>query len=96
MSSTDFQIDHADLERLNDKDKGELRQFFTSEEQRARIQGQSHELTQMCFKKCISPGTVRSAALDKNEQSCLSNCVDRFMDANFAIVKHLSSMRQQQ
>lgn len=38
MSSADFNIESADLEKLNDKDKTELRQFFQNEEQRARIQ----------------------------------------------------------
>jgi import inner membrane translocase subunit TIM8 len=37
-SSTDFNIDQSDLEKLNDKDKAELRQFFGNEEHRARIQ----------------------------------------------------------
>lgn len=37
-SSAEYHIDQADLEKLNDKDKAELRQFFTNEEQRTRIQ----------------------------------------------------------
>ncbi len=41
MSSTDFSIDQADLDKLNDKDKAELRQFFANEEQRARIQSRT-------------------------------------------------------
>jgi import inner membrane translocase subunit TIM8 len=41
MSSSDFTIDQADLEKLNDKDKAELRQFFSNEEQRARIQARN-------------------------------------------------------
>ncbi|KAK3902043.1 hypothetical protein C8A05DRAFT_34269 [Staphylotrichum tortipilum] len=113
MSSSDFTIDQADLEKLNDKDKAELRQFFSNEEQRARIQAQTHELTAICWKKCISStstsasgggsgGFFRSSssaagnnALDKNEQTCLAQCVDRFMDANLATMKHLASLRQQ-
>jgi mitochondrial import inner membrane translocase subunit TIM8 len=42
MSSTDFNIDQSDLEKLNDKDKTELRQFFANEEHRARIQSRKH------------------------------------------------------
>ena len=41
MSSTDFSIDQADIDKLNDKDKAELRQFFANEEQRARIQSRT-------------------------------------------------------
>ncbi|KAL2260879.1 hypothetical protein VTK26DRAFT_5008 [Humicola hyalothermophila] len=87
-----FSIEQSDIEKLNDKDKAELRQFFTSEEQRSRIRSQTHVLTDMCFKKCVG-SSVRSGSLDKSEQTCLANCVDRFMDANLATVKHLASMR---
>ncbi|KAL2134226.1 hypothetical protein VTI74DRAFT_731 [Chaetomium olivicolor] len=93
-SSTEFHIEQSDLEKLNEKDKAELRQFFANEEQRARIQSQTHELTALCFKKCVT-STIRNGALDKGEQSCLANCVDRFMDANLATMRHLASMRQQ-
>ncbi|KAK4106611.1 hypothetical protein N658DRAFT_414665 [Parathielavia hyrcaniae] len=95
-SSSDFNIDQSDIEKLNDKDKTELRQFFANEEQRARIQSQTHELTSICWKKCVaSGGTLRSGALDKSEQTCLANCVDRFMDANLATLKRLATMRDQ-
>ncbi|KAK4244407.1 Tim10/DDP family zinc finger-domain-containing protein [Corynascus novoguineensis] len=95
MSSSDFSIEQSDLEKLSDKDKTELRQFFANEEQRSRIQSQTHELTGICWKKCITSSTIKSGALDKGEQNCLANCVDRFMDANLATMKHLASMRQQ-
>jgi import inner membrane translocase subunit TIM8 len=55
---------------------------------------ETHELTSICWKKCIAPRSS-GGALDKTEQSCLANCVDRFMDANLATMKHLASMRQQ-
>ncbi|KAG7290504.1 hypothetical protein NEMBOFW57_000506 [Staphylotrichum longicolle] len=103
MSSTDFNIDQSDLEKLNDKDKAELRQFFSNEEHRARIQAR------ICWKKCISASSTAaptgsslfrgggsgSGKLDGTEQTCLANCVDRFMDANLATMKHLANMRQQ-
>ncbi|AEO69353.1 e5c058eb-6209-4667-908e-de6331889e5b [Thermothielavioides terrestris] len=94
-SSTEHTIEQADLEKLNDKDKAELRQFFSNEEQRSRIQSQTHELTAICWKKCVAGNTIRSGALDKGEQTCLASCVDRFMDVNLATLKHLASMRQQ-
>ncbi|RKU45145.1 Mitochondrial import inner membrane translocase subunit tim8 [Coniochaeta pulveracea] len=86
-------IDQTDLDKLNDKDKAELRQFITNEQQRTRIQSQTHALTDTCWKKCV-PGAVKGGALDKNEQGCLANCVDRFLDVNILTMKHLSSMRQ--
>ncbi|KAK4123715.1 hypothetical protein N657DRAFT_532940, partial [Parathielavia appendiculata] len=93
-SSSDFSLDQSDIEKLNDKDKAELRRFLANEGQRAHIQSQTHELTSMCWKKCVTSSTIRSGALDKSEQTCLANCVDRFMDANHVTLKHLESMRQ--
>jgi import inner membrane translocase subunit TIM8 len=51
-------------------------------------------LTTICWKKCVT-SSVRSGALEKGEQTCLANCVDRFMDANLLTMKHLRDMRQQ-
>lgn len=39
MESNVPSLEQADLDRLNDKDKAELRQFITNEQQRTRIQG---------------------------------------------------------
>ena len=54
---------------------------------------ETHVLTDICWKKCVTGG-VKNAALDKGEQSCLANCVDRFLDVNFMTLKHLGGMRQ--
>lgn len=40
-SSDDFTIEQSDIEKLNDKDKAELRQFFSNEQQRTRIQSRA-------------------------------------------------------
>ena len=53
-----------------------------------------HNLTDICWKKCVT-GSIRSGKLDKGEESCTQNCVDRFLDANFTVIKHLDAMRNQ-
>lgn len=53
-----------------------------------------HSLTDICWKKCAT-GPVRNGKLDKGEESCTANCVDRFMDANFTVIKHLETLRNQ-
>ncbi|KAL2022290.1 hypothetical protein VTK56DRAFT_5688 [Thermocarpiscus australiensis] len=96
-SDQQLSIDQADLEKLNDRDKAELRQFFASQEQRNRIHSQTHTLAGICWNKCVTGGgALRSGALDGAEKTCLANCVDRFMDANLATVKHLQRMRAQE
>ncbi|KAI1502300.1 Tim10/DDP family zinc finger protein [Biscogniauxia marginata] len=84
--------DH-DLDKLNEKDKLELRQFLTNESQKARVQATVHSLTDTCFNKCIT-GSIRSGKLDKSEESCMANCADRFLDISSLTMKHLQNLRQ--
>lgn len=58
----------------------------------ADLTTETHGLTQTCWAKCM-PGAIKGGKLDKNEETCLANCVNRFMDLNFLTVKHLNSMR---
>lgn len=46
----------------------------------------------MCWNKCVT-GSLRNGKLDRNEENCAKNCVDRFLDGNLAIVKYLESTR---
>ncbi|KAI9851400.1 MAG: Mitochondrial import inner membrane translocase subunit tim8 [Thelocarpon superellum] len=84
---------HAGLSKLPEKDKQELLQFLVNESQKAKIQRAIHSLTETCWKKCITGGITRGG-LEKGEESCTQNCVDRFMDAHLNTLKHLESMRQ--
>ncbi|KAI0145835.1 Tim10/DDP family zinc finger-domain-containing protein [Hypoxylon sp. NC0597] len=90
---SDVNLNDFDLNRLNDKDKGELRQFLANENQKARLQATVHTLTDICFKKCIT-GTIRGGKLDKSEEGCMANCADRFVDVSQLTMKHLQSLRE--
>ncbi|KZL64861.1 mitochondrial import inner membrane translocase subunit Tim8 [Colletotrichum tofieldiae] len=92
MDSSRSALENSDLDKLNDKDKLELRQFLANEQQRSQIQSQTHALTEICWKKCVT-GSIRNSKLDKSEEGCLANCVDRFLDVNFLTMKHLNNMR---
>ncbi|CEJ87616.1 Putative Zn-finger protein [[Torrubiella] hemipterigena] len=92
MNTAQAGLENADLERLNDKDKADLRQFLANEEQRAMIQSQTHKLTQMCWKRCVT-GNIRNSKLDSSEETCLANCVERFLDTNFLTMQYLQKMR---
>lgn len=52
-----------------------------------------HNLTDICWKKCV-PGAIKSNTLDRTEATCAANCVDRFMDANEAVLGHLQRMQR--
>ena len=51
-----------------------------------------HSLTDICFRKCIT-SKISSGKLDRYEEPCMQNCVDRFMDANYVVLKELEKMR---
>ncbi|KAK5135968.1 hypothetical protein LTR08_004426 [Meristemomyces frigidus] len=80
------------LKNLSQKDKQELNQFIMGESQKSQIQGAVHSLTDTCFRKCIT-SKISSGKLDRSEEPCMQNCVDRFMDANLTVIRHLEQMR---
>lgn len=59
-------------------EKGELMSQVKQQIALANAQEMLSKMTEKCFKKCIQkPGK----ALDNSEQRCISQCMDRFMDA---------------
>lgn len=54
-----------------------------------------HDLTETCFKKCIT-SSITTGKLASKEESCMTNCVERFMDSNLAVLKHLETLRSHQ
>ncbi|KAK7746136.1 Mitochondrial import inner membrane translocase subunit tim8 [Diatrype stigma] len=85
-------LNDFDLQQLNEKDKGELRQFLANENQKARVQNIVHSLTDMCFNKCIT-GAIKGGKLDRTEEGCMANCADRFLDVSSLTMKQLQNMR---
>lgn len=94
MDSLGGGLANVDLSRLSDRDKQELQQFALNEGQKARIQSSIHSLTDTCFRKCIPGGNVKNGKLDKYEEPCMRQCVDRFLDANMVVLKELEKLRQ--
>ncbi|KAI9757764.1 MAG: Mitochondrial import inner membrane translocase subunit tim8 [Lichina confinis] len=91
-SSGDQSLEQA-VQQLSDKDREDLTQFLGNEQQRAKVQSTIHVLTGMCFDKCVT-GKISSNQLDRNEDPCLRNCLNRFLDANLSILKHLERLRK--
>jgi import inner membrane translocase subunit TIM8 len=95
MDDGEININPEDINRLSDREKRELQIYLQGESQKAQVQKQIHELTEMCFKKCIT-GSISSGKLAGKEESCMTNCVNRLFDSNLVILKHLEALRQQQ
>lgn len=81
-----------DISKLSDADKRELNQFLENEAQKTNIQQTVHHLADVCWKKCIT-GKITSGRLDRTEESCAQNCVERWMDTNLSVLKHLETLR---
>lgn len=58
----------------------------------SRVLAAVHNLTDVCFKKCVT-ANISNARLERQEESCGRNCVERFLDANLSVVKHLENLR---
>ncbi|PUU80558.1 Tim10/DDP family zinc finger-domain-containing protein [Tuber borchii] len=76
---------------FSDKDKKDLQTFIENEQQKAKFQANVHSLTDLCWTKCIT-GKISSTTIDRSEESCLVNCVNRFIDSQKAIVGQLDVM----
>ncbi|KAH8702632.1 putative magnesium and cobalt transport protein and translocase of inner mitochondrial membrane [Talaromyces proteolyticus] len=81
-----------DINKLSATDRQELNLFLANETQKSNIQQTVHQLSEICWKKCVT-GRITSNRLDSSEESCTQNCVDRWMDSNLAILKHLETLR---
>ncbi|KAG2754536.1 hypothetical protein CY34DRAFT_797119 [Suillus luteus UH-Slu-Lm8-n1] len=80
--------------KFDEATQKELTTFLEREQAQARINSTVHNLTSMCWDKCVT-GTPGSR-FARGEESCLLNCVDRFMDTSLFIIKTIEGQRSQQ
>ena len=65
----------------------ELQQFLAVEGQKARFQSHVHNLTDMCWDKCVDKV---GSKLESRTETCLLNCVERFIDTSNFVINRLS------
>ncbi|XP_011202316.1 PREDICTED: mitochondrial import inner membrane translocase subunit Tim8 [Bactrocera latifrons] len=69
----------------------ELQDFLMVEKQKAQVNAQIHEFNDICWEKCIGkPGSK----LDSSTETCLSNCVDRFIDTSLLVTQRFAQLLQ--
>jgi import inner membrane translocase subunit TIM8 len=83
----------VDISSLSDADKKELNAVLTNEAQKSNIQQAVHTLNDVCFTKCIRGKPITSGTLDRAEEACAQNCVERWFDTQMSILKHLDVLR---
>ncbi|CEP60979.1 protein transporter TIM8 LALA0_S02e04038g [Lachancea lanzarotensis] len=84
-------ISPNDLSNLDDNSKKEIMTFLESENSKQKVQMSIHQFTNICFKQCAS--NVSNGNLSSQEETCLRNCVNRFLDTNIRIVKGLQGLQ---
>lgn len=89
-----YSISQETISRLSPADQRGLQEFIQAENQKNQVQADVHRLTNMCFKKCVT--SISGGGLVTKEQGCMQSCVDRFMDSNLAVLKHLEQLRASQ
>ncbi|KAJ5095145.1 mitochondrial import inner membrane translocase subunit Tim8 [Penicillium argentinense] len=82
-----------DISNLSDADKQDLSKILQNEAQKTNIQQNVHQLNDICFKKCVTSRPI-SGTLDRSEEACAQNCVERWMDTQFSVLKKLESMQK--
>ena len=69
----------------------ELQQFLMMEQQKAQFQGQVHKLTDECWDLCVDKPRDK---LDHRAETCVTNCVERFIDVSLQITGRFQQMLQ--
>ncbi|KAH8235804.1 hypothetical protein KR038_011573 [Drosophila bunnanda] len=80
----------SEFENLAGSDK-ELQEFLMIEKQKAQVNAQIHEFNEICWEKCIGKPSNK---LDSATETCLSNCVDRFIDTSLLITQRFAQLLQ--
>ncbi|KAI5961294.1 TIM8 [Candida margitis] len=82
-------ISPSALQNLDPESRKEMMQFVEAEQSKSKVQSSIHSFTDMCFKKCNKDKPITSSTLDANEEQCLVNCLNRFLDTNIKVVEAL-------
>ncbi|XP_034650116.1 mitochondrial import inner membrane translocase subunit Tim8 isoform X3 [Drosophila subobscura] len=69
----------------------ELQEFMMIEQQKAKVIPQLHEFNEICWEKCIGKPSNK---LDSATETCLTNCVDRFIDTSILITQRFAQILQ--
>ncbi|KAF7319977.1 Mitochondrial import inner membrane translocase [Mycena kentingensis (nom. inval.)] len=81
----------ADQFQFDEASKKELQTFLESKQAEARLQQTVQGLVNTCWDKCVTsiPGTRFS----RGEETCLVNCVERFLDTSIFMVRRIEEQR---
>lgn len=82
-------LDSSSLGSGSSSKDSELQSFLMMEQQKAQMQAMIHKMNEVCWEVCVgSPGS----RLDARTETCISNCVDRFIDSSLFITNRFAQL----
>lgn len=66
----------------------DLEDFLMVEQEKAKMTAQMFEFTDICWEKCMTDKP--SQRLESKTETCIVNCVDRFIDVSLYIASRLT------
>ncbi|KAK1787795.1 hypothetical protein P4O66_016283 [Electrophorus voltai] len=84
-------FDMSSASSTENADTSELQRLIAVEQQKAQFQAQVHNFTDACWDKCMDKPSTK---LDSRTETCLVNCVERFIDTTLTITNRFSQMVQ--
>ena len=71
---------------------GDFQQTLAVQQQSAQLMQQMHHLNETCWDTCIT-GSF-SSSLSGREETCVTNCVERFVDTTLLITNRFAQLAQ--
>ncbi|KAH7924888.1 hypothetical protein BV22DRAFT_1034680 [Leucogyrophana mollusca] len=81
------------MDNFDEATQKELQTFLEKEQSQARFNASIHNIASLCWDKCVT--STPSSRFARGEESCLTNCVGRFLDTSLHLVEVVSQQRQQ-
>ncbi|XP_023346758.1 mitochondrial import inner membrane translocase subunit Tim8 A-like [Eurytemora carolleeae] len=70
-----------------------LQNFIQQETEKQRFQTVLHEITEKCWDTCFD--MKPSTRVESKTETCLKNCVERFIDTNVLITQRIEKKAQE-
>ncbi|XP_069485000.1 mitochondrial import inner membrane translocase subunit Tim8 B [Ambystoma mexicanum] len=84
-------MDFSSIGSSKDVANAELQSMLAAEQQKAQFTAQVHNFLEVCWDKCVEKPSTK---LDSRTETCLNNCVDRFIDTTLSITNRFAQIVQ--
>ena len=72
----------------------ELKEAVTKLQNTVNYHTQVHEFTDRCWDQCLKNESLSLHGLESKQETCLSRCVERFLDTGIVLVKKMQELSE--